>query len=103
MEGRIPEESLLDRLKQAADPRRRQGKVYPLWSLLGMLILAALNGESSLRGMWLWSCDHWALISRPSGFTGQRHPPDHGERSNHHSGGFLFWRVLKVATPEQYQ
>ena len=78
MEGRIPEDSLLGRLKQVADPRRRQGKVYPLGSLLGMLILAALNGESSLRGMWLWSCDHWALISRPLGFTGQRHPPSYG-------------------------
>ena len=78
MAGRIPEDSLLGRLKQVTDPRRRQGKVYPLWSLLGMLILAALNGESSLRGMWLWSCDHWALISRPLGFTGQRHPPSYG-------------------------
>lgn len=78
MEGRIPKDSLLGRLKQVTDPRRRQGKVYPLWSLLGMLILAALNGESSLRGMWLWSCNHWMLISRPLGFTGQRHPPSYG-------------------------
>jgi len=78
MEGRIPEDSLLGRLKQVADPRRRQGKVYPLGSLLGMLILAGLNGESSLRGMWLWGCDHWAIISRPLGFTGQRHPPSYG-------------------------
>jgi hypothetical protein len=78
MEGRIPEDSLLGRLKQMTDPRRRQGKIYPLGSLLGMLILAALNGESSLRWMWLWGCDHWAIISRPLGFTGQRHPPSYG-------------------------
>lgn len=78
MAGQIAEESLLGRLKQVPDPRRRQGKVYPLGSLLGMLILAALNGESSLRGMWLWSCQHWGIISRGLGFTGQRHPPSYG-------------------------
>jgi hypothetical protein len=36
MEGRIPEESLLGRLKQVVDPRRRQGKVYPLGTCWGM-------------------------------------------------------------------
>ena len=78
MEGRIRQESLLGGLKQVTDPRRRQGKVYPLGGLLGMLILAALNGESSLRGMWLWSCQHWGTISRALGFTGQRRPRSYG-------------------------
>jgi hypothetical protein len=45
---------LLRKLREISDPRRREGKLYPLHSLLGMLILAALNGESSLRGMVMW-------------------------------------------------
>lgn len=44
-------ESLLGRLRALPDPRRRQGRRYPLASVLGLLILAALHGETSLRGM----------------------------------------------------
>jgi len=45
--------NLLGRLQTLPDPRRRQGRRYPLASLLSLLILAALHGETSLRGMWL--------------------------------------------------
>ena len=38
------------------NPRRREGKRYNLPGLVGMLLLAAVNGEESLRGMWLWGC-----------------------------------------------
>jgi hypothetical protein len=38
-------------LQGIPDPRRRQGRIYPLVSILMMLILAAVNGERSLRGM----------------------------------------------------
>ena len=34
---------------KSPDFRRRQGRIYPLTGLLMMLILAAVNGESSLR------------------------------------------------------
>ena len=75
---RFAAESLLGQLGTVTDPRRREGRVYPLASTIGMLILGALNGESSLRGMWQWGCEHWLKISRGLGFTGQRHPPSYG-------------------------
>jgi len=36
--------------------------------VLGLLILAALHGESSLRGMWLWARNHWDDLWWPLGF-----------------------------------
>lgn len=43
-----------------------------------MLVLAALNGQKTLRSMWLWCATHWGKISRPLGFTGQAHAPSYG-------------------------
>jgi len=60
--------NLLQKLREVPDPRRRQGKIYPLSSLLAMLILAALNGESSLRGMVEWGRQHWRQLQRALGF-----------------------------------
>jgi hypothetical protein len=62
-------DSLLGRLQKMPDPRRRQGRRYPLAALLGLLILASLHGESSLRGMWLWARNHWDKVWLPLGFT----------------------------------
>lgn len=45
--------SLMARLKQVPDPRRREGKRYPLPGLLEMLTLAAIHGKGGLRGMWV--------------------------------------------------
>lgn len=78
MEGEIPANSLLGRMKGMQDPRRREGRVYPQWSILGMLVLAAINGQKTLRSMWLWGCEHWKVIDLPLGFTGQAHPPAYG-------------------------
>lgn len=78
MEAEVPAKSLLGRMKSIRDPRRREGRIYPLWSMLGMLVLAAINGQKTLRSMWVWGCEHWAVISRPLGFTGQAHPPSYG-------------------------
>ncbi len=78
MEREIPANSLLGRLKEVTDPRRREGRIYPLWSTVGMLVLAAINGQKTLRSMWLWGVEHWGVISRPLGFTGQPHPPTYG-------------------------
>jgi hypothetical protein len=75
---RFAAESLLGRLQTVVDPRRREGRIYPLASTIGLLVLGALNGESSLRGMWQWGCQHWSKVSRPLGFTGQAHPPSYG-------------------------
>ena len=78
MAKRFAEKSLLGHLETIPDPRRREGRIYPLASTIGLLVLGALNGESSLRGMWQWGCEHWVKISRRLGFTGQRRPPSYG-------------------------
>lgn len=78
MKSEMPESSLLGYLQRVEDARRREGKIYPLWSILGMLVLAALNGQKTLRSMWLWCATHWGKISRPLGFTGQAHAPSYG-------------------------
>lgn len=78
MKSEVPRNSLLGHLQQVKDARRREGKIYPLWSMLGMLVLAALNGQKSLRSMWLWCSKRWGKISRPLGFTGQAHVPSYG-------------------------
>jgi hypothetical protein len=67
--------SLFERLGEVPDPRSRHGRIYPLRGLLAMLILGALHGEGSLRGMWMWGCKHWAEIAWPLGFWGNPHPP----------------------------
>ncbi len=66
--------SLLGRLHTLPDPRRRQGWRYPLAAVLGMLILAALHGETSLRGMWVWARQHWAEVWWPLGFGSPHFP-----------------------------
>jgi len=44
-----------------------------------MLLLGALNGETSLRGMWMWACNHWRQIKLPLGFIGHGDPPVYSE------------------------
>lgn len=46
--------SVLEVLRQIKDPRGRRGRIYPLYGVLSVLLLAAMQGETSLRGMWLW-------------------------------------------------
>ncbi len=60
--------SLLAMLGRIPDVRRRQGREYPLGAVLGMLVLAAINGETSLRGMYLWAKARWTRIWAPLGF-----------------------------------
>jgi hypothetical protein len=94
MASEAPENSLMWHLKQVPDARRREGRIYPLGNLLGMLVLAALNGQTNLRQMWLWACKRWGVISRPLGFTGQAKAPAYG----------TIWYALKrmdVAAMEQ--
>ena len=54
--------SLLAYLREVPDPRGRQGRRYRLEYLLAILILAALNGEHSLRGMWVWAQHHAEML-----------------------------------------
>ncbi len=37
------------------DPRRRRSRHSPLLSLLTLVLRAAMHGERSLRGLWLWA------------------------------------------------
>jgi hypothetical protein len=46
-------QTVIQALKTIPDPRKRQGRQYPLYGLLAILLLAAMHGERSLRGMWL--------------------------------------------------
>lgn len=70
--------SVMERLGQVRDPRRREGERYRLPGLIGMLILAAINGEASLRGMWLWGRSHWEQIAEPLGLAGTKGAPAYG-------------------------
>lgn len=67
-------ESLLARLAELPDPRRAQGRRYPLSAILGLLFLAVLHGQSSLRGVWLWGQLHRERIWQPLGFRSARLP-----------------------------
>jgi hypothetical protein len=71
----FPAQSVLGRLTRVPDRRDRKGRLYPLAGVLGMLLLAAINGESSLRGMWLWSVARWQRIHRKLGMMEFPDPP----------------------------
>lgn len=70
--------SVMERLGEIKDPRRREGKRYRLPGLIGMLVLAAINGERSLRGMWLWGRSHWGQIVDGLGMAGTKGAPAYG-------------------------
>ncbi|MDP9310216.1 MAG: ISAs1 family transposase [Chloroflexota bacterium] len=65
---------LLAHLAQLPDPRRAQGRRYPLAALLGLVILGALHGQSSLRGIWVWAEQHWTDVWPALGFRHARFP-----------------------------
>src|ERR671927_898903 len=68
-------ESLLAQLRTLPDPRRRQGRRYPVAAIVGLLLLAAMHGETSVRGMWLWGSAHWPVLWEPLGFWTPQRPP----------------------------
>lgn len=68
-------ESILGRLARVPDPRSRQGRIYPLVLILGMLLAGALEGEGSLRGMWLRGKKYWGELVQRLGWLGVSKPP----------------------------
>jgi hypothetical protein len=52
--------------------------MYPLKGLLAIWVLAALQGESSLRGMWLWGKARWQRLRQPLGFEANPQAPTYG-------------------------
>jgi len=85
-QGENVEGGLIACLREIPDPRRRQGRIYPLAGILMMLILAAVNGESSLRGMLVWAQEHWKHICEGVGMEWLAGPPVYG----------TVWRVLAL-------
>ncbi len=63
------QDDLLDVLARISDLRRKHGRRCPIQSLLITLILAALNGQSSLRGVWLWAMSSRSGWMRRMGFS----------------------------------
>jgi len=58
---------VLQALKAIPDPRKRHGRQYPLYGLLVVLLLVAIHGERSLRGIWQWDRgQEGRLLSAPS-------------------------------------
>ncbi len=68
--------TVLDALRQVPDPRSRRGRVYPLYGILAVLLLAAMHGETSLRGMWQWGKRRAKRLERyePLGLWGSGYP-----------------------------
>lgn len=63
----IDADSVLGRLAALPDPRRREGRRYPLPALLGLVVLGLLHGKGSLRGAWVWAQQRWGVLWRPLG------------------------------------
>src|SRR5579885_1759297 len=73
-EAQMPTPPLLTALAQVPDPRRRQGRRYPLPFLLGALVLALLCNCNSLEAVGQWCREHQGLLA--AHFPAQRfHTP----------------------------
>ena len=65
MSEEVHPHSLLGRIMALVpDPRGRRGRRFPLVGIVAMLLLGALEGEGSLRGMWLRGRKYWAALVR---------------------------------------
>src|SRR5919205_43036 len=67
-------DSLLGCLAALPDPRRRQGRRYPLSAILGLVLVGMLQGRDSLRGGWVWAAQHWGVLWRPLGARSPHFP-----------------------------
>lgn len=56
-----------------------------------MLTLAAIYGEASLRGMWLWVCAHWERLAQALDLWEHRKPPSYG----------MLWNLLAKLDAEE--
>lgn len=73
--GHVGSGSVLERLKGVPDPRSRRGRIYPLSAILALLLLGALEGEGSLRGMWMRGRKYWRALTESLGIIGVPKPP----------------------------
>src|SRR5579875_1525317 len=73
-EGAAPVPPLIAAVAQVPDPRRRQGRRYPLPFLLGALILAVLCNCNTLEAVGQWCAEQHPLLA--AHFPAQRfHTP----------------------------
>jgi predicted transposase YbfD/YdcC len=73
-EGTTPVPPLVEAFASMPDPRRRQGRRYPLPFLLGALVLALLCNCDTLEAVGQWCAEHRALLA--THFPAQRfHTP----------------------------
>lgn len=94
MSGQIHPQSILSRIiALVPDPRSRRGRIYPLAAILGMLLLGALEGEGSLRGMWMRGKKHWRALMAMLGTEGIPDPP----------GLTTVWYVLQRVDTERLE
>jgi hypothetical protein len=70
----LPFAGLLAALEQIPDPRRRQGRRYPLAHLLLFAVLAVLAGATSYRGILVFITVHRARLNAVFGTTLRRAP-----------------------------
>ena len=87
MREKPPKGSLLALLRTVPDPRSRRGRIYPLYGLLAVLILAAMHGENTLLGMWQWAKarEEQLVDYFPLGLWARPHLPSLA----------TFWQVLR--------
>lgn len=73
---RMHPQSILGRISaEVRDPRSRRGRTYPLAAILGMLLIGALEGEGSLRGMWRRGRKSWRALIECVDRLGPADPP----------------------------
>ena len=70
----VPFAGLLAALEQIPDPRRRQGRRYPLAHLLLFSVLAVLAGATSYRGILVFIAVHRERLNGVFGTTLRRAP-----------------------------
>ena len=70
----VPFAGLLAALERIPDPRRRQGRRYPLAHLLLFSVLAVLAGATSYRGILVFIAVHRERLNAVFGTTLRRAP-----------------------------
>jgi hypothetical protein len=72
---RIVADSPMDKIRRIPDPRDQRGRRHRMPGLLGMMLMAAMQGERTLAGMWRWGAEHWSHLVRPLDLWGTPNPP----------------------------
>jgi DNA-binding SARP family transcriptional activator len=71
--AQVESRTLRQALEQLPDPRGRRGQRYPLSMLVGLVLIALLCGEDSLRGISRFALEHPSVL-RGLGFLGRTVP-----------------------------